>query len=291
MVILMLKKTYFTFAFFFFVSINSFQGQIVLESNIDPISWINISGGIWFSERQIPDSSIVGDSKCTILKINPELTDFKLLSASEYGKKTRTAEEWAQEFSVDVTFNAGMYFLSNQSVSRGYMKNYNHKNNPKINPKYNIVLAFNPKSSNNPSFKIYDLSCDSFASFSNKYNSFSQIMRMVDCNGKGLNWDKRAGQKCSMIFIASDEPGNIYLLFVRSPYTHNYMINYLLSLPINAKIAGYLEGGPETSLCIKTNSISLNKWGSYVSNTYETDKNDHFWKIPNVIGIKSKKQQ
>lgn len=267
---------------------NSLSAQIQDTSQYK-LNWTRLTDGIWICEPSLPEKSIAGDSKCTIVKIDPQLNDFKLLTASEHGKFNRTAMEWGNEFGVSIAFNAGMYFLSNQSVSRGYMQNYNHINNSKLNLSYNIVLAFNPKNSKDPSFKIFDLSCDSFDSFSNKYNSFSQVMRMVDCSGKGLSWDKRAGQKCSMIFIASDVSDNIYILFVRSPYTHNYMINYLLSLPIKAKIAGYLEGGPETSLYVKTDSIMLKKWGSYVSKTYENDNNDHFWKIPNVIGVIPKK--
>ena len=276
-----------------FLIINIFNCDLFAEETTDTtkttIEWKTLSNGVWLCEMNMPDSSVVSDSKLTIVKVNPYLNDFKLLTASQHGRKTRTAEEWGSEFNVDIVFNAGMYSLKNHVTSKGYLKNYNHKNNSRINPAYNIILAFNPKVDSIVPFKIFDLACTNFSTISSKYNSISQILRMVDCNGDPLRWDKRPGQKCSMIFIAQDNLDNLYLLFTRSPYTHNYMINLLLSLPINAKIAGYLEGGPETSLFINTDTVKISKYGSFVSKTYENDLNDHFWKIPNVIGIRAKK--
>jgi len=50
----------------------------------------------------------------------------------------------------------------------------------------------------------------------------------------------------------------------------------------------YLEGGPEASLYINSGDTIIPKIGSYVSKTYARDDNDHFWKVPNVIGIVKK---
>lgn len=274
--------------FYAFISILFFYIDISAQNPVITLNFNQLDSGIWISEQQLPDTSVVGDSKCTILKINPRYYKFELITSSEYGKPNETAADWAKKFNLNIAFNAGMYSLKNGTTSKGYLQNYYHLNNAVLSKSLNIIMAFNPKDNADLPFKIYDLSCDSFELIRSKYNSISQIMRMVDCNGVGLDWSKRAGQKCSMIFISSDDEDNIYLFFIRSPYTHNYMINYLLHLPIKMRCAGYLEGGPETSLFININSNSVEKWGSYVSKTYETDKNDHFWTIPNVIGLKKR---
>lgn len=273
------------FAFLlFFIAISTSKAL----NPIDSLKFNQIDTGMWISEHLLPDTSVVGDSKCTILKINPHFYKFELITSSEYGKPNKTAAEWANKFNLNVVFNAGMYNLKNETTSKGYLKNYKHKNNSTLSKSLNIVIAFNPKDTSDIPFRMYDLSCDSFDIIQNKYNSISQIMRMVNCNGVGLDWSKRAGQKCSMIFISSDIEDNVYIIFVRSPYTHNYMINYLLSLPIKMRCAGYLEGGPETSLYINYTPFYMEKWGSYVSKTYETDKNNSYWTIPNIIGIKKR---
>ncbi len=111
---------------------------------------------------------------------------------------------------------------------------------------------------------------------------------MIDCNGEALNWNKK-NQSCSMIVAASDDKGNIYYIFTRSPYTHNDIIKFLLSLPFHIKETIYLEGGPETSMYINIGNTKIRKIGSYVSTTFANDDNNHFWKLPNVIGVKAKK--
>ena len=103
-----------------------------------------------------------------------------------------------------------------------------------------------------------------------------------------MAWDKRPGQSCSMVVGATDITGNIFFIFTRSPYTHQKMIDFIIQLIPDIRTTVYLEGGPEASLYVQTNDTIISKIGSYVSKTYANDKNDHFWKIPNVIGIQSR---
>ncbi len=189
---------------------------------------------------------------------------------------------------MDVTVNAGMFSLIDFCSNGGYMKNYEHLNNPKLKENYNVMIALNPKDSAEKSLQLYDLTCQNWDSIKDKYHSYSQGMRMIDCNGNALSWNKRATQSCSMVIAATDDIGNVYFIFTRSPYTHNTVISFILSLPFNIKTTVYLEGGPETSLFINTGDTKIEMIGSYLSRTFQNDNNDHFWKIPNVIGIKKK---
>ena len=66
------------------------------------------------------------------------------------------------------------------------------------------------------------------------------------------------------------------------------MIRFLGMFPMKLTHAIYLEGGPETSLYMHIGKTRLEKFGSWVSDTYETDSNDHFWKLPNIIGVRVK---
>ncbi len=108
------------------------------------IQWKILGEGLSFVEMDAPEKSILNDSKLTIVKIDPLKYRFSLLSASENGRKSRTAEEWAQEFGMSLTVNAGMYSTSNGRTNKGYMKNYNHVNNHRFNKAYNVMMAFNP---------------------------------------------------------------------------------------------------------------------------------------------------
>ena len=59
----------------------------------------------------------------------------------------------------------------------------------------------------------------------------------------------------------------------------------LLSLPIDLQCAQHLEGGPEASLYLSHNGITIEKVGSYETDFNENDDNYAYWPIPNVLGI------
>jgi len=251
--------------------------------------WHKLQSGIYYMEPDAPGKSILNDSKIFILKADPRLCNFRMLSSSEHGKRNRTADEWAKEFRVNVVVNAGMFNMSNSRTNKGYMKNYSHINNGKMNGFYNVMMAMNPKKESDPEMMLYDLTCNKWESIRTSYDTFCQGMRMIDCNGNKMAWDKRPGQSCSMVISATDITGNIYFIFARSPYTHQKMIDFMVQLIPDIRTTVYLEGGPEASLYIQTPDTTISKIGSYVSTTYENDNNNHFWKIPNVIGIQSGK--
>jgi len=250
--------------------------------------WHELQRGLYFSEPDAPEKSILNDSKIFILKADPRFCNFRMLSSSEHGKRNRTADVWSKEFGVNVVVNAGMFNIRNTRTNKGYLKNYSHTNNPKLNGYYNVMMAMNPKQKSDPAMKLYDLTCTKWESIRSNYHTFCQGMRMIDCNGGKMAWDKRPGQSCSMVTGATDITGNIYFIFTRSPYTHQKMIDFLIQLIPDIRTTVYLEGGPEASLYVQTNDTIISKIGSYVSKTYANDNNDHFWKIPNVIGIQSR---
>jgi hypothetical protein len=221
----------------------------------------------------------------TIVRIDPSIYEFNFLTATEYGEEPRTADCWAEEFNQEVVINAGMYSLKKNHPNKGYLKNFKHVNNPTVSRYYNAMMVSYPKDTLRPSFQLVDLTCCPLDSIKNSYNSFCQGMRMIDCNGNGMAFAKRPNQSCSMILLSTDVHGMIYIVFTRSPYTHQTMIKFLQGFPFDLRQTIYLEGGPEASLFIKTKNFTISKYGCYVSKTWVRDDNDHFRDLPNVIGI------
>ena len=259
------------------------------NSWISEIPWITLMDGLQFAELDAPQKSVVNDSKLTIMKVDARKFDFQFLTASEHGNSMRTAEEWAKEFDMNIVVNAGMYSYNKSHSNKGYMKNYNHFNNPKKSAYYNAMLAMHPKDPAKPDFEIIDITCQDWEKVRTQYHSLCQGMRMISCAGEAMAFVKRPDQSCSMVIAATDIQGNLYIVYTRSPYTHRDMISFLLGLPLNIRTSVYLEGGPETSLYVSTGDTVIAKYGSYVSNTCDNDNNDHFWKIPNVIALRKKK--
>lgn len=260
------------------VAKNSEKGDIYKE-------WTTLAHGVEYIEMEAPEKSFLGDSKLTILRLEPEKLQFFMYNATQFNKVRLSAPEWADSFDLNIVMNAGMYDLANGLIHRGYLKNGNHFNNRKVNKDYNSMIAFAPKDSINRKFDILDLECENWAEVCDQYSCYAQGMRMIDCNGEALGWNKK-NQKCSMLVAAKDKKGRIWFIFSRSPYTHNQMISFLGSFKEDLRNAIYLEGGPETSLFIDIKDHQIENVGSYVSDTYPTDSNTVFWDLPNVIGIK-----
>ncbi|MEY3416794.1 MAG: hypothetical protein RL060_905 [Bacteroidota bacterium] len=267
-----------------FINLLTIKAQDTTKLNFQ---WLPLADGISYAEVLAPKQSIVNDSKITVVKIKPKQFDFYLLTASEQKRKARTAKEWADTFQLNVVINAGMYNVANMLSNDGYMQNYTHFNNPIFKEGYNGMMAFHAKDSSKQNFAIVDLNCAPWDTVKNQFYSYAQCMRMIDCEGVPLSWDKKK-QACSMLIAAHDSEQQVYFIFNRSPYTHKEMIQFMLQFPFKITNAVYLEGGPEASLYLNIGNKVIGKMGSYISTTYPTDSNHHFWKIPNVIGLRLK---
>jgi hypothetical protein len=263
-------------------------GQSTKSDSIE-INWHQLSKGLYFSEVDAPEAShIVDSAKISILKIEPHYFEFEFFTATQYGKKARTAPEWSNEFGFSVIANAGMYSPNKNQTSKGYLKNKDHINNSKVLPHYNAVIALHPKDTTLAPARIFDLTCTSFTKLRTQYQSFVQGMRMIDCEGIPLAWDKNPDQLCSMILASTDTAGNFYFFFTRAPFAHRQMISFLLAFRLNLRETIYLEGGPEASLYIKSTNQTIERHGTYVSKTWEKTDNSEFWKLPNVVAIRPK---
>lgn len=247
-------------------------------------TWQEVDKGLWLIHLTAPVKSIAGDSKITVLKIDPWQYDFKLVSAKETHEKIKTAKQWAQSKKLIAVINAGMYkqdYLTNTA----YMQNGTFINNPTFT-KDNTVFAFSNIDSTLPPAQLIDLECQRWDSLKNKYRCFVQGIRMVDCHQHN-KWQLQ-DKKWSMAVLGSDKKGNILFIHTRSPYRVHDMVNMLLKFPIDLYNAMYLEGGPEASFYLDHKGVKVEKFGSYETGFIENDENDHYWEIPNVIGFVKK---
>lgn len=259
--------------------------------------WQKVDEGLYYGEFAASQESEIGDSKITIVKIDPWHYDFKLLSASEFNDSSRTARQWAKEFHLIAAVNAGM-FQEDLRTSVGYMKNFDHVNNPRVS-KENAFFAFNPvvgvdrlpgdSSQTDSALKpaqIIDRNCQDFEDLRRKYHTIFQSIRMISCTQKNV-WSRQP-QKWSMVVLGMDKNDNILFIFTRSPYSVHDFINILLSLPISIYNAMYLEGGPEAALYFSANGIEFEKNGSFESGFIANDSLTAAWPIPNVLGVVKK---
>jgi uncharacterized protein YigE (DUF2233 family) len=260
---------------------------VLLLAAVQPaIDWKQLEPGLELAVVGASIKSSHNDSKFTLVRIDPEKHDLKLLMVSELGGKKRTAPKWAKQYKLSVAVNAGMFeAYGDQSTAHFYMQNYKHINNPKIAGQ-NAFLAFNRKDDSVPRVQIVDRRCQDFKKLRKKYHTIIQGIRMVDCNQKNT-WSLQK-KKWSMVVVAVDKKGRVLFIFTRSPYrVHNY-IKMLLALPLQIHNMMYLEGGPEASFYVDAGKTKIEKFGSYETGFNEDDNNSEFWPIPNVIGVAKK---
>jgi uncharacterized protein YigE (DUF2233 family) len=240
---------------------------------------------LFIGEFDSPIESDIGDSEITIVKINPKFYSFKLLCASEHGRVRMTARKWCEKFSLIAAINAGMY-QKDGFTNVGFMKNFDHLNNPQLNSLYKAVLAFNPTASNIPEIQIIDLRCQDFKSIGPKYQTLIQNIRMISCRQENV-WAKQ-NQVWSMAVFGIDKNGNALFIFTATPHSGHDFANALLSLPVSIFNALYLEGGPEANLFFSGSGVEFEGVGIRETSFRDDSSKAVARPIPNVIGITKK---
>lgn len=246
------------------------------------------AGGLDLRHLTSPLRSPNSDSVITVVRVDPREYEFRLLCASEHGRKRRTVKEWSHEFGLIGAVNAGM-FQKDGLTSTGYLKNFHHVNNPRINATYNSLFVFNPIDPSLPPVQMIDRECEGFGLFPSKYHSVVQNLRMISCTGENV-W-KPQPRRSSIVSLGVDSQGKILVLFSRSPYSVHEFVNILLSLDLGIQRAMYLEGGPEASLYLKQGDEELSLAGSFEPFFKESGQQEAFWPVPNVIGIVEKRMK
>jgi uncharacterized protein YigE (DUF2233 family) len=250
------------------------------------LGWRTLDSGFSVVEIDASRQAPSGSLKITVLKIDPRWYSFKVLSSTEHDSVNLTAKEWCRSKKFVAAVNAGMY-AKDFRTHIGYLKNYSHVNNPRVQSNYKAMLAFNPKTSAVPAIQIYDLTCRDLASFKNQYNTLVQSIRMVSCTRENV-WSNQ-NMRSSIACMAMDSTGKALILFSESPCAVHDFIDALLSLPLAISTALYLEGGAPASLYVSLKGTEISRNGVYEMPD-ETHRTFSFpQSLPHVIGVARKK--
>jgi hypothetical protein len=246
-------------------------------------TWKPLAVGLEVAELASPVASTVGDSRVTVVRVDPAHYEFRLLSAKLLGlDHTLTAPEWTERYRVTGVINASMY-REDHRTSVAFMKSGDGVNNPRWT-KDNAVFAAGPIGDARPSVQIFDRTCEKPASFETRYRILIQNIRMLDCAGRNT-WSQQP-RKWSTACVGIDGAGRVLLIHSRSPYSTHDFIDILKSLPLDLRRLMYVEGGPEASLYVRVDGKeAVSKVGSFETGFRELDDNTTFWRLPNVIAF------
>jgi hypothetical protein len=250
-----------------------------------PSGWQTLSPGMEIKYFKATQSSIVGDSRIAVLRMDPHLWELEFAGASQTGEgATHTAREWCEKRKFTAAINAGM-FLGDGKTHLGYMRFREHVNNSRANP-YQSVAAFDPRDGALPRFRIFDLDAPgvTLQNILRDYASAAQNLRLVKHPGSN-QWSQQSKQ-WSEAALGEDSAGRILFIYSRSPFSMHDLIQELLASGIGLVAAQHLEGGPEAQLYLQAGGTELEMFGSYETSFRANDDNGAAWPVPNVLGVR-----
>jgi hypothetical protein len=251
-----------------------------------PASFRSLGPGVEYGTFVIDAKPARGDGLLHVVRVDPQRATLDLACASEAGGGARTAAEWSKERGFVAAINAGMY-MDDHRTNVGYLRRRTHLNNPRWNPKYQSVLAFDPVEKTLLPAVIIDRDAPGAKERIEKYRSVVQNLRLV--KGDGVNVWVPNGRRWTESLVAMDRRGRILFAFTRTPLEMSDLVGRLVALPLEVTHAMHVEGGPEASLSVHGEGVGLDLAGSYESGFWESDDNRAQWPLPNVLGVRAGK--
>jgi hypothetical protein len=247
--------------------------------------WQSLAPGMDLGTFAASQPSSSGDSRITVLRIDPDLWSLEFIGQSLTGEsRGQTARLWSKNHQLTAAINAGM-FATDYRTHLGYLRFRNHLNNDNVNA-YQSVAAFDPRREGLPRFRIFDLDSPgvSMETILRDYASAIQNLRLIQ--RPGINRWVQQEKKWSEAALGEDESGRILFIFCRSAYTMHDLNNELLDLDIGLVAAQHLEGGPQAQLYINNGKLKFEISGSHGRSFLDNDDNSAAWPIPNVLGVR-----
>jgi uncharacterized protein YigE (DUF2233 family) len=268
------------------ISVVALAGIIGLLAPWNTHAWETLAEGLVVGEFDLSRKSPVSNDSIVVLRIDPEMYAFRLLSTSEDGGKPRTAWQWAEDFGLLAVINASMY-QEDHKTSTGYMKNFGHINNGQVNPRFGAFMVFHPRRPGIPRVRIVDRYHQGWEEIIQQYDTAIQNYRMIGLKGDNV-W-KPSDKIYSAACVGMDNEGYVLFIHSRSPLSVHDLNQVLLELPIAIRNAMYVEGGKEATLYVKAGGKARAWVGNYEIEVTERNSNPRGPEIPNVIGIVKRK--
>ncbi len=249
------------------------------------VHWTTLAAGMELGEIRARQPSSLGDSKITLLRIDPELWELDVLAISRSGESSgRSVREWSREHGLTAAINAGM-FATDYKTHVGYLRVGDHVNSRHVNG-YQSVAAFGRRREGVPHFRIFDLDAPGVTldAIRSDYSSLVQNLRLIKRPGEN-RWSQQE-KKWSEAALGEDARGRILFIFCRSPYSMYDLVHELLALDVGLVAAQHLEGGPEAQLYVAAGGRKLELVGSFETLFLENESNQLAWPVPNVLGVR-----
>ena len=231
----------------------------------------------------VPDATGNG-ARIHIVRVDPSKAKLRLLAASEFDRKLRTASEWCRDFNLSAAINAGM-FLKDYSTNVGYLKTGTHIQNGRWNNKYRSVLAFAPRKEGIPPAIMIDTEDPDGKAKLLDYDAIVQNLRLMKAPAVNV-WEK-SEKKWAEAAVGMDREGRVLFIFCQMPLSMWQFNDLIASLRIGITRLMHVEGGSLAGLSLRAGDLAIDLAG-YETGA-ETGRGSSLqMPIPNVIGVQAR---
>lgn len=251
------------------------------EQVLASTTWHMLKPGLEFASFQTEPAKHIN-----ILRIDPKYWKFNILSTTSNHTKALTARDWALQYQMTATINAGMFHVDHQTHV-GYLKQKKHINSKQVNH-YKSITAFSPYNDQAPFIEIIDAQQPKkdILSFINNYRYVVQNLRLIEY--PAVNRWKPQKKKWREAALGIDRQKRILFIYSSTPYSMYDFNRYLLSFDLGLIRAQHLEGGLQAQLFINTQKLNTQHISSSTQQKLNQQNQTLAWEIPFVIGIQER---
>ncbi len=219
------------------------------------------------------------------LRLDPEAVEFVLLNSSRTGKAA-SLTAWADQEDLVAAINASMYLPDNRT-STGYMRSGDHENNSRIVANFGAFFVAGPRDPSLPGAALLDRAKDPWEARLPQYDIVVQNYRLIDADGRML-WTP-GGPSSAAAAVGQDKQGRILFIHSREPMTGADFGALLLTLPLDLRMAMYVEGGSQAGLLVRAGEVNEVWMGRRVADLWTSGNKNA--PLPNVLGVKRRQRK
>lgn len=242
--------------------------------------WNALEEGLEYAEFSL-QSEAGQQASLTVLRIDPELFDFRLYASAAHKHPALTLGQWADSHDLVAAINASMY-LPDGVTSTGYMRQDDYINNKRLVRRFGAFFVAGPRQEGLPRADILTREDPQWQELLEQYRLVIQNYRMIN-DERRILWSP-GGPLYAISAVAEDGAGKILFLHCREPLEAYSFAHALLHLPLDVRTVMYVEGGMQAGLVIRSPGLHQELRGRHLADFWVTGNVRA--QLPNVLGIR-----
>ena len=239
-----------------------------------------LAAGMTHERVEIEGAPAIASEDDCLDVVRVDLSGYRLtVGTARATPRARTLPAWLDATGAVAGINAGMFHDDERSV--GMLVTAEVENNPDDNERFGGYLAWDPVDPASAPVAVFGRDCAGFdlPAIRTRYRAIDQSYRLLGCDGEALSW--KDPKVYSAAAVGVDRDGRLVLLHGRAPHRMGDVARTAARLDLAGAI--FVEGGPEASLVARGRDGAVERIGSFETGFVESDGNQRFWDLPNVL--------